>query len=46
LWTIAADSPYSWRHLPALLRGRFDNNMNLAQGFLSGHGRAAQVLRP
>jgi len=43
LTAVAADAPYFWRHLPALLRGRFDNNMDQAQGFLSGHGQAAQL---
>jgi hypothetical protein len=43
LTAIAADAPF-WRHLPAIIKGRFDNNMDLAQGFLSGRGERAELL--
>jgi hypothetical protein len=41
--TAVAAAAHFWRHLPALFRGRFDDNMNLAQGFLSGRGESATV---
>ena len=40
---VAATAAHFWRHLPALLRGRFDDNMDLAHGFLSGRGESAEV---
>lgn len=43
LTAVAATAAHFWRHLPALFRGRFDDNMNLAQGFLSGRGEWAAV---
>ena len=43
LTAVAATAPHFWRHLPALLRGRFDDNMDLAHGFLSGRGESAEV---
>jgi len=43
LTAVAATAAHFWRHLPALLRGRFDDNMDLAHGFLSGRGETAEV---
>jgi Diacylglycerol kinase catalytic domain len=41
--TAVDATAHFWRHLRALLRGRFDDNMDLAHGFLSGRGESAQV---
>ncbi len=44
LTAIAANAPRFWRHLPAIFRGRFDDNMDVAQGILSGRGERAELL--
>ncbi|MEJ0100902.1 MAG: diacylglycerol kinase family protein [Pseudomonadota bacterium] len=44
LTAIAADAPRFWRRLPKIIKGRFDNDMDLAQGFLSGRGERAELL--
>jgi len=43
LTAVAATAPRFWRHLPALLGGRFDDSMDLAHGYLSGRGARAEV---
>lgn len=40
---VDATAPHFWRHLPALIRGRFNEGMDLAHGFLSGRGESAEV---
>jgi hypothetical protein len=40
---IAAGAPGFWRKLPKIFRGRFDHDMDLAHGFLSGRGMQAEV---
>lgn len=40
---IARTAPHFWRHLPRLLGGRFGNDMDLAQGILSGRTAWAEV---
>jgi hypothetical protein len=41
---VAATARHFWRHLPAMLMGRFDNNMTLQHGYLSGRFGRAEVL--
>lgn len=41
---VSASAERFWRHLPAMMGGRFDNNMNLAQGYLSGRCAHAEIL--
>ncbi len=43
LTAVAATAPHFWRHLLAILRGRFDHNMDLAHGFLSGRGERGEL---
>lgn len=40
---IATSAPGFWRRLPKIFRGRFDHDMDLAHGFLSGRGGRAEV---
>jgi hypothetical protein len=40
---IAATATHFWRHLPAIFKGRFGDDMDLAHGFLSGRGEQAEV---
>jgi hypothetical protein len=40
---IAAAAPSIWGMLPRLLKGRFDDTMDLAHGILSGRGGRAEV---
>jgi hypothetical protein len=40
---IAAAAPSIWGMLPKLLKGRFDQSMDLAHGILSGRGERAAV---
>jgi hypothetical protein len=35
--------PRFWWRLPAISRGRFDHDMDLAHGFLSGRGESAEL---
>lgn len=44
LTAVAATANHFWRHLPAMLRGRFDNTMDRATGFLSGRCDSAELL--
>ncbi len=44
LTAVAATARHFWRHLPAMLRGRFDNHMTLQNGHLSGRFERADVL--
>ena len=44
LTAVAATAPRFWRHLPAILGGRFDAAMDLAAGYLSGRGERAELL--
>ncbi len=44
LTAVAASARHFWRHLPAMFRGRFSDNMTLQQGYLSGRFAAAEVL--
>jgi len=41
---VAAAAQCFWRRLPALLGGRFDDSMDVGQGYLSGRCPAARVL--
>lgn len=43
LTAVAATAARLWRHLPAIPGGRFDNDMNLAAGYLSGRGWRADL---
>jgi hypothetical protein len=40
---VAASVPRFWWRLPAITRGRFDHDMDLAHGFLSGRGERAEL---
>lgn len=40
---IAVAAPSLWGSLPALLKGRFREDMDLAHGFLSGRGERAEL---
>jgi hypothetical protein len=40
---IAATAAHFWRHVPAIFRGRFGSNMDLAHGYLSGRGERAEL---
>jgi hypothetical protein len=40
---IAATAAHFWRHFPAVFRGRFGDDMDLAQGFLSGRSDWVEV---
>lgn len=40
---IAATAPHFWRHLPGILRGRFDASQTPANGALSGRSSAVEV---
>jgi hypothetical protein len=44
LTAVAATAMHFWRHLPAMLKGRFGNDMTLQQGYLSGRFAQAGVL--
>ncbi len=41
---VAATAAHFWRHLPALLGGRFNDAMNQQQGFFSSRSDWAEVL--
>lgn len=43
LTAILSTAPSTWRMLPALLKGRFDDTMDLAHGVLSGRGERAEL---
>ncbi len=40
---VAASVPRFWWRLPAITRGRFKDDMDLAHGFLSGRGECAEL---
>jgi hypothetical protein len=40
---IAATAPHFWRHLPGILRGRFDASLTPANGVASGRCAAAEI---
>lgn len=44
LTAITAHAPRFWRCLPAMIKGRFDQDMDLAQGILSGRGERGELL--
>jgi hypothetical protein len=44
LTAVAATARHFWRHLPAMFRGRFGNDMHLEDGYLSGRFTNAEVL--
>lgn len=44
LTAVAATAKHFWRHLPAIIRGRFGDNMQLQHGYLSGRFTHAEVL--
>lgn len=44
LTAITARAPRFWRCLPAMMKGRFDQDMDLAQGILSGRGERGELL--
>jgi hypothetical protein len=44
LTAVAATARHFWRHLPAILMGRFGAKMNLVDGYLSGRFDSAEVL--
>lgn len=43
LTAIAASAARFWRNLPGVVKGRFDDSMNVAGGYLSGRGEAALI---
>jgi len=43
LTAVAATAPHFWRHVPAIFRGRFNDNMDLAHGILSGRGERGEL---
>lgn len=44
LTAVAATARHFWRHLPAIFKGRFGDDMTLQQGYLSGRFASAEVL--
>jgi hypothetical protein len=44
LTAITQGAPRFWGRLPAMIRGRFDDNMDPAQGILSGRGERGELL--
>jgi diacylglycerol kinase (ATP) len=43
LTAVAATAARFWRRLPAILRGRFDERMDAAAGYLSGRGEQVEL---
>ncbi len=43
LTAVAATAARFWRRVPAILRGRFDDTMDPAAGYLSGRGERAEL---
>lgn len=44
LTAVAAGAKSFWRNVPAMLRGRFRQDMDLAHGYLSGRAARAELL--
>jgi hypothetical protein len=44
LTAVAAGAKSFWRNVPAMIRGRFSQDMDLAHGYLSGRASRAEVL--
>lgn len=44
LSAVAATARHFWRKLPKMFKGRFDDNMSLQQGYLSGRFDTVEVL--
>jgi hypothetical protein len=44
LTAVASNARHFWRHLPAMFKGRFGDDMSLQQGYLSGRFTSAEVL--
>jgi hypothetical protein len=44
LTAVTATAPRFWRQVLAMLRGRFNDNMDLAHGILSGRGERGELL--
>jgi hypothetical protein len=40
---VAADARHFWRNLPGMLKGRFDDDMTVQQGYLSGRFPSVEI---
>jgi hypothetical protein len=44
LTAVAANASHFWRNLPGMLKGRFDDDMTVQQGYLSGRFPSVEII--